>query len=198
LKDRPITWRSFAEFSQAIDSVLGDPMEVVSEREAFLLRQLQAMLESEGLLRDKNDVVVVAARVAWPEYNDFHAYVCQPDRKFRRVERLGFYSHGRIHPLVPKIIDRHENVLMEKGTYPGELGTLVDRLIDTGKRRAGESFEVILLSSPESADTLQLKSEVLNATTSKSGKNTAFTMGQRYVSSQALLNAKTTADLTET
>lgn len=198
LRDRPITWRSFADFSQAIDSVLCDPMEVVSEREAFLLRQLQAMLESEGLLRDKNDVVIVAARVAWPEYNEFHAYVCQPGRKFRQVDRMGFYSHGRIHPRVPKIIERFESVLMEKGKYSGELGALVDKLIETGKRRAGESFEVILLSSPESAETLQLKSEVLNATTSKSGKNTAFTMGQRYVSSQALLNAKTTADLKET
>ncbi len=87
---------------------------------------------------------------------------------------------------------------MEKGKYSGELGTLVDRLIETGKRRAGESFEVILLSSPESPDTLQLKKEIFNATTSKSGKNMAFTMGQRYVSSQALMNATTTADLTET
>ncbi len=48
-----------------------------SEREAFfLLRALQTMLAEEELLANANDVVIVAARKAWPEYNELHAYVC--------------------------------------------------------------------------------------------------------------------------
>jgi hypothetical protein len=54
---------------------------------------------------------------------------------------------------------------------------------------------VILLSAPDSPDTLTLPKPVPNDKRSKTGKPTAFTMGQRYVSSEALLEAKTTSDL---
>ncbi|WP_442505076.1 hypothetical protein SH528x_003847 [Novipirellula sp. SH528] len=64
-------WSSLLD--QAIDEMLEDSTEVVSEREAFLLRELQSKIEAEGLLAKPNDVVVVAARSAWKEYNDIHA-----------------------------------------------------------------------------------------------------------------------------
>ncbi len=114
--------------------MLDDKYEVVSEREAFLLRALQTMLAEEKLLANPKRCVIVAARSAWPEYNDYHAYVCQPNRSFQQVTRLGFYCKGSIYPLVPKILATHDEVEMEKNRYVGELGSLVDRLLVEGKR----------------------------------------------------------------
>lgn len=197
LDDERVAWSSFALLDQAIDELLDDSKEVVSEREAFLLRELQAMLEAEGLLANPNDVVVVAARSAWQEYNEIHAYVCQPNRSFQQVTRLGFYSKGVIYPLVPMIIESHDDVEMQRDAYEGALGTLVNRLIDEDRREGGRRFKVMLLSAPDSPDTVKLNDPIPNDKRSKTGKPTAFTMGQRYVSSEALVEAKTTSDLDE-
>ncbi|QDT48929.1 hypothetical protein Pan258_29760 [Symmachiella dynata] len=133
VEDSRVVWASFALLDQAIDEILDDKYEVVSEREAYLLRELQSMLAAEGLLANSNDVVVVAARNAWPEYNDFQAYVCQPNRSFQQVSRIGFYSKGVVYPLVPRIIATHDDVEMRSGLHQGPLGELVDHLVQTGK-----------------------------------------------------------------
>jgi hypothetical protein len=193
--DSRVVWASFAMLDQAIDEILDDNYEVVSEREAYLLRELQNMLAAEGLLTNSNDVVIVAARIAWPEYNDFFAYVCQANRPFRQVGRIGFYSKGVIYPLIPKIVATHDEVEMCKGLHQGPLGALVDHLVETGKRPEDGSFKVLLLSPPDSPDTIRLSGPIANDKRSKTGKPTAFTMGQRYVSSEALAKSKTTSDL---
>ncbi len=194
-KDQRVVWASFSMLDQAIDEILDDKYEVVSEREAYLLRQLQSMLTNEGLLANPNDVVIVAARSAWPDYQDFHAYVCQPNRPFQLVARMGFYSKGTIYPLVPKILAIHDEVQMRTGAHKGLLGKLVDHLVSTGKRIEGNSYKVMMLSAPDSPETLKLDKPIANDKRSKSGKPTAFTMGQRYVSTHALLHATTTSDL---
>ena len=195
LPDERIAWTSFSLLDQAIDELLSDPHEVVSEREAFLLRELQSMFEAENLLASPNDVVIVAARSAWPEYNDFHAYVCQPNRPFQQVNRLGFYSKGQIYPLIPKILEVYDDLPMVFGQFEGALGKLVDRLVTERLREANERFKIVLLSSPDSPETLKLSAPIPNNQRSKTGKPTAFTMGQRYVSSQQLVAAKWTSDL---
>jgi hypothetical protein len=195
LDENRIAWTSFASLDQAIEELLADSKEVVSEREAFLLRELQAMLEAEGLLENPNDVVVVAARRAWQEYNDFYAYVCQPNRSFQQVTRIGFYSKGMIYPLVPKILETHDDIVMKLDAYAGNLGEVVNRLLTEDRKEEGGRFKIFLLSAPDSPETLTLEQPILNDKKSKTGKGTAFTMGQRYVSSDALLEAKTTSDL---
>ena len=195
LNDTRFAWASFAMLDQAIDEMLGDKYEVVSEREAFLLRELQSMLGAENLLANANDVAVVAARSAWPEYNELHAYVCQPNRPFQQVARLGFYSKGVIYPLVPKIIATFDDVEMRTNAYDGALGMLVNKLVKEEARPIGGLFKVLLLSAPDSPDTLKLANPISNDKRSKTGKPTAFTMGQRYVASEALKMAKTTSDL---
>lgn len=175
--------------------MLEDKHEVVSEREAFLLRELQKMLLAEDLIGSATDVVVVAARNAWPMYNEIHAYVCQPNRSFQHVTRIAFYSKGQVYPLVPKILESHDEVMMTKGLYAGVLGDLISRLVDEKQYPEGESFKVMILSAPDSPDTMKLPQPIPNDMKSKSGKVTAFTMGQRYVSSEGLLKAKTTTDL---
>jgi hypothetical protein len=194
-QDERLAWASFTAFDQAIDELLADKYEVTSEREAFLLRELQNMLAAEGLTRSDNDVVIVAARNAWPEYSQIHAYVCQPNRPFQPVSRLGFYSKGQVYPLVPKILQIQDDVQMTAGLYRGALGELVDKLVMQGLRPEGELFKVFLLSSPESPVTLVLPKPIENNLKSKAGKPTAFTMGQRYVAMDKLVNAKVTSDL---
>ena len=183
LADQRVVWSSFSAIDQAIDEMIEDKYEVISEREAFLLRELQNMLGAEGLLASDNDVVVVTARHAWPEYNQIHAYVCQPNRAFQQVSRIAFYSKGQIYPLVPRILARHEDVAMISRQHSGALGTLVKRLIKEQRREEGERFKVLFLSAPDSPDTLRLTEPVPNDLKSKSGNPTAFTMGQRYIAS---------------
>jgi hypothetical protein len=128
--------------------MLDDKYEVISEREAFLLRELQNMLAAEEILGSENDVVVVAARFAWPEYNQIHAYVCQANRPFQQVSRVAFYSKGQIHPLVPKILESYDDVVMVAGEYPGTLGALVERLIREQRREEGGRYKILMLSGP--------------------------------------------------
>ena len=84
---------------------------------------------------------------------------------------------------------------MRRDAHGGVLGKLVNRLIDEERREEGRRFKVMLLSAPDSADTLKLAKPIPNDKKSKAEKPTAFTMGQRYVSSEALLRANTTSDL---
>jgi hypothetical protein len=130
LNDNRVAWSSFALFAQAIDGILSDPLETVSEREQFLLRELQAMFENESLISTVNDVVVVAARDAWPEYQKYHAYVCQPDRPFRPVDRMAFYTQGQIYPLVPKILQSYNHVEFTPENHVGDLKSLIERAFD--------------------------------------------------------------------
>ena len=195
IKDERLAWASFAALDQAIDEMLDDKTEVVSEREAFLLRELQSMLMAEKLVGSANDVVVVPARNAWPEYEKINAYICQPDRPFQQVDRLAFYSYGEIHPLVPKILETHEHVDFIPGKHKGRMGALVDVAIGEGMRKEGAAYKVMFLSPPGSSDTLELEAPIPNDLTSKSGRVTAFTQNQRYVSSELLKQAKKTSDL---
>lgn len=197
LQDDRLVWASFAALDQAIDEILDDDAAVVSEREAFLLRELQKMLMAEALIGSANDVVVVPARHAWPEYQKYHAYVCQPDRPFQPVTRMAFYSFGQIYPLVPKILESHDHVDFVPGKHKGKMAMLIEMAIKEGARKEGTAYKVIFLSPPESPGTLKLAAPIPNNLTSKIGRVTAFTQNQRYVASKRLVLAKTTSDLVE-
>jgi hypothetical protein len=196
-QDNRLVWSSFAALDQAIDEMLADKYEVISEREAFLLRELQNMLMAEGLVTSANDVVVVPARNAWPEYQQYHAYVCQADRPFQQVTRMAFYAHGHIHPLIPLILESHDHVEFVLNKYKGQLGELVATLLNDGQRKLDTAYKVVFLSPPDSPDTLNLGRTIPNNLKSETGKTTAFTQNQRYVSSERLKIAKATSDLVE-
>ena len=75
----------------------------VAGQTRFLLSELVALYEADGLL-SADDTVIVAAREAWPEYQRFAAYVCQPNRAFRdALTHFGFYAHSAIQTLIPRI-----------------------------------------------------------------------------------------------
>lgn len=190
-----VVWGSFAALDQAIDELLGDRGAVVSERDAFLLRELQVMLEEENLLAATDEVLVVAALWALDEYRETSAYVCQPNRSFRDVERMAFYTFGEIAPFVPKILAKHEAVEFRRGAHEGQLGGVVAALLDRGARQEGSQYKIMLLTRTDDPETIRLPGPVVNDLTSDSGRSIAFTQGQRYVSLTRLRSAQKTSDL---
>jgi len=197
INDERLVWARFTDFHQAIDDMLSEKSEVVSEREAFLLRELQEMFVAENLVASEYDVVVVPARFAWPEYEEHHAYVCQADRAFQQVSRIAFYAHGCIQPLVPLILESHDHVEFTECKHKGRLGELVSANLKAKKRTEGTAYKVLLLSAPDSPDTMKLDRPIPNDLVAKSGRPTAFTQNQRYVSSGRLRTATTTSDLVD-
>ena len=96
-----MVWFNFRTLHDAVDVALSDPTGTVSEQARFLLRELQALLVEDGLV-DSDDVVVVAARFAYPEYLKRGVYVCQAERVFRDgLTHMGFYANSAIQPHVP-------------------------------------------------------------------------------------------------
>ncbi|MBK5940789.1 hypothetical protein CCR96_16340 [Halochromatium roseum] len=197
INDERLAWTSFGLLYQAIDELLADTQEVISEREAFLLRELQTMLSSEKLVGNEADVVVVPARHAWPEYQRHSAYICQPGRFFQTVSYLAFYSEGKIWPLIPRILNAYEHVEWGKGLHKGPLGKIVDDVCqDTNNtRQDGLTYKVLILSGPDSDETVRLGGAIINDLVAKTGRTVAFTQNQRYVSLQKLLNVKRTSEL---
>jgi hypothetical protein len=174
---------------------MGDPDEVISEREAFLLREFQAMLIRDGLVASAYDVAVVAALRAWPQYHSLHAYCCQANRTFQPVDRIAFYTKGKIQPLVPRVLAVHPDVLIEKGAHSGLLGSLIDRMIEELPDREGGRNKIFLLSAPDSPETVVLDEAIPNDLLASTGRPTAYTQGQRYVSLDKLQQAKATSEL---
>lgn len=103
LADRRIVWFNFKSLHDAIERSSMDPEGGVSEQQRFLLRELQALMIDDGLV-DNADVVVVAARFAYPEYLAQGVYICQPGRAFRDgLTHMAFYASGSIQVHVPRI-----------------------------------------------------------------------------------------------
>jgi hypothetical protein len=201
VRDR-ILWISFAKLAIAIDQVTQDPKRQIGEQTKFLLAELVALYEADGLLTN-DDTVIVAARNAWPEYRKVGAYICQPDRVFREgLTYFGFYADGAIQPLIARIrahyssvLFTREEALQRRGKGDAELADLIDHQLDIEVRADGSSYGVLLLSGPDDlSDTVSLVAPIKNDTTAN-GRNWAWTLGQRYTSLEKLRNAVTTSDL---
>jgi len=193
--DDRLVWASFVALNQAIDELLTDPSEVVSERESFLMRELQAMLAAEKLVRVPGTAVVVAARNAWPQYLEMRAYICQANRTFRPVRHLGFYSHGEIHELVPQVLEVHDDVPIMPTLPAGRLRDVARLALKRGWQHPGAVKQVFLLTGPDDPRTIRLDCPIPNDLESESGQTVAFTMGQRYVDLKRLKIAKLASDL---
>ncbi len=106
-----------------------------------------------------------------------------------------FSKSNKIHNLVPKILEIHDSVEFKQGNEKGNLGKVIDSLIESGLRKEGESYKVILLSAPDDPQTKQLEASIENDLTSENGRRTAFTQNQRYVSLELLKKAKKASEL---
>ncbi len=205
LKDQRIAWLNFRSLDNALQELLADRTELLSEREQFLLRELHYLFEHEGLLEHR-DTVIIAARIAYPDYFLTHAYVCQPARPFRSgLERLGFYAEGKIQREVPKILHREDNVIFSteeartrarrRGRQTKAIGKVIEKLLKKGRIAPGEAHQVFVLTAPEADETMRLSAPITNTKVDKNGKPWAWTMGQGYVAGTALQEAKTTTEL---
>jgi hypothetical protein len=201
-----VVWMSFASLYSAIDELLADSTELVGERTEFLLRELQALIRVDGLL-PSTDVVVVAARFAYPEYLRTSAYVCQPNRAFvGGISHLGFYAQGAIQPQIPRILYREDGVTFSQqeaddraasgDEHDRRMAEVIRFLLAHSTRTEGHAYQVFLLSSPEDSATVTLPNPIVNTTKAASGRSWAWTLGQRYTSLASLLkHPATTTDL---
>jgi hypothetical protein len=191
LHDPRVVWFNFRALHDAIDAAAMDSLGTISEQALFLLRELQALLVNDGLV-DNDDVVVVAARFAYPEYLKRSVYICQAERAFRDgLTHLGFYAEGAIQTYVPRITYGEDLVTFTRESAAiRQVGSDVDRVVGdvietdlaTGTREDSKQYQVFLLSEPNDPDTVRLVQPIVNDTVAESGRPWAWTMGQRYAS----------------
>lgn len=212
IEDERIVWVSFDSLVDTVETVLerdvGNAeasMSVPTEREAFLLRELVRFIYDEELVSGKEDrVLVVAARKAWPEYQKYNLYFCQPNRSFKPVRYLAFYTDGEIKTAVPTVKDSIESIeLTEKAvcdhsdlsqSQREQLLKAVEQFHEEGSERYDETQKVIFLQ-----EGIELNHPVENdKTASDSDRTVAFVQGHRYVSfSELQENPTNTTELEE-
>ncbi|MFC4407907.1 hypothetical protein [Haloarchaeobius iranensis] len=194
--DERIVWANFDGLLDTIESVLerdvGNAeasMSVPTEREAFLLRELSRFLYDEDLVSGKEDrVLLVAARKAWPEYEQHGLYFCQPNRSFKPVDHLAFYTDGEIKTSVPTVTGTIESIELTGDTarsHPElsqsqreQLLDAVEQFREQNAERYGETEKVLFLE-----EGIELDRPVVNDKTARdSDRRVAFVQGHRYVS----------------
>ena len=210
--DDRVVWTNFDRLVDAAESILArdhgsaeQSLEIPTEREAFLLRELVRFLYGEDLVSGRDDrVLVVAARKAWPEYEEHGLYFCQPNRSFKLAAYLAFYTDGEIKPDVPRITDAIESVELTEDavesaesvtpTQREELLEVVQRLRESESDRYSSEQKVLFLDDKKG---LTLNHGIRNdKTADESDRTVAFVQGHRYVSAGALReNPSTTSAL---
>ena len=196
-----VSWIGFPSLADAINEALSEPGGTVSEREAFLLRELVRLFEADGLLGAPEDVVIVAAGTAYPFYQQHGLYVCQAGRSFSAdVKRMGFYRGKAIQREVPEILWHGDGFDISAESIAAlaagddsagrsTAGALRDA-VEQGAMEMGWQAQVFLLSTPDDDRTLTLDHPIAHR------KRGAWTQNQRYVSSDALrAGPETTEDL---
>lgn len=193
-----IWWIGFRDMADAMERLVGDPRRTVGEQTRFLLSELVALYETDGLL-SFDDTVIVAARHAWPEYLHRGVYACQANRSFKTgLKYFGFYAEAAIQPLIASLrrhvvavpLNAEESARLRK-IGDAEVADVIDALIADGTRLSDTLYDVILLSAPDSPDTVRLAEPILADTKTASGRNWGWTLGQRYTSLRALTSGVT-------
>jgi hypothetical protein len=153
-----------------------------------------------------DDVLVVAGgKIAVADYLRHNAYICQPERSFRDVERVGFYRNGQIEPFFPRIRYRRKNLewtranaaalRLNGAALDAEVADVNERTLDDpgDPRKEGGRYQVFLLTAKDEPETLTIVQPIRHQTV---GRGTGWTQGTRYTSEEALRrNPATTAEL---
>ena len=166
----------------------------------------QSASEDQNEIRDASErVVVVAARFALDEYRKYSAYICLPHRSFQPGVRMAFYTKNKIDRHIPKILGHIEAISRDEietrtdltDSDRARLRTLLRKMeLARSEEWSKRQFKVVFLSPLDSPDTLVLPDDIVNDSTSGSGRGTAFTQSQRYVSLARLEKGpKTTSEL---
>ena len=197
-----VLWLSFRDLADSFTQAIMDPTRLLGEQTKFLLNELITLFEADGLLTT-DDTVVVAARSAWPEYLQTGAYICQPHRSFRDgLTHFGFYADGAIQPLIlrirahyPAVVFTHDNATAQRDSGEIELADLIVRILDAGDRVEGDAYGVLFLTGPTAPETVRIDAAIINDVTTASGRDWAWTLGQRYTRLERLREATRTSQL---
>lgn len=198
-------------------AIFDQPLEERFEQAMDLLRWIDPSLEGWVLgvcrvpalldLRPsaaESIAVVVPAKSAWPFYEKYGAYICQPGRYFRQVSHVAFYSGGAVQREVPKILERIDHV----DWTPDEIGRRMSSGSDRDKgiaviiKRArelewtGTEHQLFLLTRPDASGRasghVTLDAELPNQ---RVGRGSAWVQRQRYVGVERLQSAGSISDL---
>lgn len=141
------------------------------------------------------DTVVVAARLAYKEFKELGAYICQPQRSFREgVHYFGFYAERTIYREFPRIVERRKDLLFSREEAEAlkagddlhrRLGTVMWSALSSGMREDGARHQIILLDLEQG---FQLDHPIMHE-----GPG-AWTQGQRYSTAKALRSGAATTD----
>jgi hypothetical protein len=118
---------------------------------------------------------------------------------------MAFYTNNKIDRRIPKILGQIEAISRDVIETKPNLSD-IDRAMLRTLRNKMEStrsedwrknkYKIVFLTPTDSPETLVLPSDIENTSTSKNGRGTAFTQGQRYVSLARLAKGpKTTSEL---
>jgi hypothetical protein len=204
ISDPRALWFNFLQLGQAIDDLLADPTELISEQTRFLLRELQALFAQDGLL-DYADVVVIPASKAYPFYLRYGAYICQSGRGFREGLRyIGFYADQVIKPEIPEILKRRDPLLFtseevgklrqDGDEIDSELADVIERVLADGEQVAGEPHQMFLLSRADDPRTMVLPKPIRNTKRDRKGNLWPWAYPQRYTRMAALSAGPDTTD----
>jgi hypothetical protein len=188
--DVPFEIRQIIELTSYIDEDAARWLERRSEAMSVYARRPIAV----------EDTVVVAARNAWSLYEKCYAYVCQPGRAFRTVDRIAFYAEREIKRDVPKVMHRRDNVewtteeadrlRKSDDRHDRKIAQVIDQSQSTNW--TGGLYQVFLLTRPGDPSHRQLRACLPHL---GNGRGSAFTQRQRYISLHSLEMAASTADL---
>ncbi|WP_435362308.1 hypothetical protein [Haloarchaeobius sp. DFWS5] len=201
LDDERVVWTNFDAIVDSVEEVLDRDMgaehsvAVPTEREAFLLREFVRFLYDESLTTgEENRVLVVAARRAWDEFQQYGHYFCQPNRSFKPVGHLAFYRKNEIKTTVPRVTGSVESIALTVDAVEGadelsesqrsSLRTAVEQMEQDDHERIGREEKVLFLDEEQG---FTLDEAVTNdKTADDSDRRIAFVFGHRYVSKSKL------------
>lgn len=202
----------------ALGSTMGVPVADLAEKARLSTSRVNGILALQGtslepvgdetieyVLEQANLVVIVPANaVAYRDYDRYGAYICQPNRTFSNgPTRVAFYADQEVKQEVPRIrrtftdvVFSQDNVaaLRASGDVAGaELADIIEHVIanQTGGRRAGRHYDVMLLTAPGDDDTIKLDHPIRHT---RRGRGSAFVHRQRYTSEAALRRMPKTTD----
>lgn len=207
LSDDKLIWSNFSVLSDAIEEILQHEDDPPSEKEAFLLRELNMMLNRLGLTFSPSDrvIVVAAADHAWDMYEQLSGYRRARNRTIKSSGYMAFYKDGEIKSRVPRIKSMVERINMTQQSEIEELCSrekedaieLWEKIEKHGQQgEFNEDFMVFFLTGSNDSETIDLGKPIKNDKQSKNGKPVPFTYGNpRYVTLDSLKSASKTSDL---
>ena len=128
-------------------------------------------------------------------YHESGGYYCLSKFTFRDASYLAFYHGNEIKPLVPRILDVSDDVILDPNLTNGWARELIVKHVECRPEELGLHRKVIRLSLPDDPRTLKLPSPIRNDTVASTGRRCAFVQGKRYVDSKRLQLASSTSDL---